>query len=139
MKHVIENIAEDNGWAVFYGRTDFHNLYDGEDDDKILIFLDPIAIDKTFDNVTERVDGLYYTAKMLISVSSNLDTADYQTRYDNHIKPLVDNAFKIITEHFECNFRYSITSYSILEVINSGDYNVDGIAVNMKVRDYEPY
>ena len=135
MKDFIKQIAESNGWGFSYGREDFHNLYDGLDDDIPVIFLDPVKFRESF-NERGRVDFVEYDIKMLVSVSSNFNECDYETRYDNYILPIAAGAYKTIKNAFKCSPDTFVKSSNATEVINSGDFNVDGLAITLVVKSY---
>lgn len=134
MKDILKEICKAQKWGFTYGRDDFLNLYDGVDDrSKIIMFLDPLSFTDDL-NVRSITESRNHQVKFLLSVSSDFDEPDYEVRYDKYIKPLVTPALELIKNTFKCSIDYTITSLSAVEVINSGDFNVDGLAVTSVIR-----
>lgn len=134
MKDLIKNIAEANGWGFTYGRADFHNLYDGYDDGGIILFLDPLSSDE---QIGERgnTEAVNWSGSLLLCMSSNLNEQDYETRYETYIGPLTSGAWDTLKMALRCEANYSLISARTTEVINSMDFNVDGLSVSFVIRE----
>lgn len=135
MKELLESVATSNNWGFSYGREDFHNLYKGLNVNTPLMFLDPIISD---DDINERgrTESINWSGQFLISVSSKISEKDYETRYAKYIKPIAAPAVKLIKDFFKCQNDYSIIKWRATEVINSGDFNADGLAISFLIRQY---
>lgn len=129
MKDKLKAIATANSWGFTYGRSDFYNLYDGVPDGSVLMFLDPLS---SSDILGERgnTEAISWSGKFLLSMSSNIDEIDYEERYTKYIGPITAGAFKAFKAALRCERDYVIKSITSTEVINSGDFNVDGLAVS---------
>ncbi|AGO47828.1 hypothetical protein Phi46:1_gp17 [Cellulophaga phage phi46:1] len=137
MKDFLENLAEINGWGFDYGRQDFLNLFDGTHDEKIHIACDPIKIDRTY-TPAGTVESVSNTCSFLIGLSSDYDEENYKYRYDNYIKPLLDEKLKIIENGVRCSGNMEIVSLGSIEVVNSNlfDFNFDGLLINCVIKIY---
>lgn len=135
MKDTFTTIANSNNWGMLYARRDFQNLFDEEpEEQKVYLFLDPIKRGKTFGDYNQ-VTSKTYTGSFMLVMSSNLDEIDYQTRFDKYIKPIINKAESIILEYIRCNTDIVINSYDSTEVINTLDYNTDGIVVSFSASE----
>lgn len=126
MYEFLKEIAVDNDWVFEYSRTDYQNLTNDIENDKIYFFVDPIIIDSKFsDSGTE---SKTYSGRIMILVSSDVDE-DYNYKYENHIKPLIENTSGIIKNNFSCS-DFELMKFQTTEVINLFDSNLDGILIN---------
>ena len=133
MYEIIKYLCDYNNWGFTYARTDFQNLYDMEEIPfKPLIFLDPIQITEEFDEYNT-VNKTNYNGSFMVLVSSDLDAIDYDTRYQNHIKPIIDNTLETLKQGVKCDGKNSINSWRVIEVINVLDFNGDGVAVTFNI------
>jgi hypothetical protein len=48
MYNFLKNLATLNLWAFEYSRSDFQNLFDDMEYEKVHLFIDPITTDTTF-------------------------------------------------------------------------------------------
>lgn len=128
MKDVIKSIAEANGWEFVYGRSDFHNLYDGLDNGAIVLFLDPL---QSSDQLGERgnTEAVNWSGSFLLCMDSDIDEGGYEDRYDKYIGPITGGAEKIFKNAIKCMPDYTITSWRATEIINSMDFNADGRSI----------
>lgn len=137
MKDFIENFASENGFIFEYGRTDFLNLYDGDhDSDAVFLFLDPLSSSKSYGQ-GGTVDSISWSGYFLLCKSSSLNEEDYNYRYENYIKPMIEETLLKFEKALRCSLDYTIESLSTTEVINSDalDFNFDGVSVNFTIRE----
>jgi hypothetical protein len=125
----FKNIAEFNGFAFEYSRSDYQNLYDEMTTDIIHLFVDPIIIDSTFSDSGHETKT--YSGKFMLLVSSDIDE-DYKQKYLDNIKPIIDSAIQVVKDDLRCA-DYDISKFQTLEVINLFDFNLDGVLVNYNV------
>jgi hypothetical protein len=131
MYEILKNICTTNNWIFNYARRDFQNLYDGEEqvgDSTPLVFLDPVQITENNDeyNVDESTT---YEGSFMVLVSSDFDEIDYDTRYQEYIKPVIKSTLKDIKDGIICDGKLSIQTWRIIEIINAFDFNADGVVI----------
>lgn len=126
MYEFLKNIANANDWIFEYGRPDYLNVADDIEVDKTYLFLEPIQIDSKFSDSGNEIKS--YSGKFMLLLSSDIDE-DYLTKYENYIKPLIDDSLMKIKDSFACS-DFQINSFKTLEVVNLFDGNVDGLLVN---------
>lgn len=137
MKEFLENIAKSKNWYFEYGRSDFHNLYDNDDNSVFKMFLDPVV---ESDEITElgNLKSKTFEGRFLLLMKSELDgvydtqekTEASKGKYEMHVKPCkeeVEGLRKQITCH------YQIKVWRVMEVINMLDVNADGVLVTFKI------
>ena len=132
MREILSTIATANGWEFEYARRDYHNLYDELEAGQICLFLDPVAKTVNFGDYNEEVSSTQ-SGSFLILTASDVDDETYNTKYVDHIKPLLDDTLALLYSSIACDGEVQITSWSVSEVINLFDYNLDGILVNFSV------
>ncbi len=133
MYDILKDIAEANNWVFNYGRRDFDNLFNEEEQtDTAYIFLDPVKITDV-DNEAGVTEGKRYSGSFLFVRSSSLDEESYEYRYENYIKKILDENVLTIKNTLICNDDVIVESWAITEVINIFDYNFDGIIVDYQV------
>lgn len=130
MYEILENISEDNNWRFVYARKDYQNLYEEVDKDQIHLFLDPVKTATDFNERNQPIKTTYSGSFMLL-VDSDFDE-DYGVKYQKHIKPLFDDAIKVINEAVRCE-DMDINSWGTTEVVNLYDQNLDGLIVTYSV------
>lgn len=133
MYEFLKEIAIENDWVFEYSRTDYQNLINDIEPDKIYFFVDPITIDSKFSDSGR--ESKTYSGKIMLLVSSDVDE-DYSDRYENHIKPLIDNSSEILKDAFSCS-DFELLKFQTIEVINLFDSNLDGILINYVA--FNPY
>ncbi|MDI9257280.1 hypothetical protein [Flavobacterium sedimenticola] len=134
MFETFKNIADSNNWYFEYGRQDYHNLYqDVTSGGTIHFFLEPIITDSIFSD--SGYETLTYSGKFMLFVSSDVDET-YTDKYNNHIKPIIENSLKTVKNSLLCN-QFDINKFQVLEVINVFDTNVDGVLVNYSLKSTE--
>lgn len=131
MEEILRNIAQVQGWSYLYGRSDFQNLFDSDTQD-VTMFVDPIEVEDEFNEagVTEKT---IHSGNFMLLFSSDIDEVDYDTRYQNYIKPLISSAMSEIKKALQCNNNVMIQRWKIVEVINMLDNNGDGIICTFQV------
>ena len=135
MYNLIKEICETNEWVFNYARTDFSNLYDGDEqvgDTTPLVFLDPVQITESFGDMND-LETTNYAGSMMILLSSDLDEEDYDIRYQKYIKPLINTTLNVIKDGIKCDGIYSIITWRTTEIINALDFNADGVIINYSI------
>jgi hypothetical protein len=128
MYDLLKSLAQDNDWFFEYSRTDYQNLYDGMEKDKIHLFVDPIIIDSKFSDSGNETKT--YSGKIMLLISSDVGS-DYTTKY-NAIQPLMDGALQFLKAAFICS-EYTFNKFQTIEVINLFDVNLDGLLITYNV------
>ena len=126
----LKNMATVNNWYFEYSRSDYQNLYDGMEINKIHLFADPITIDSVFTDSGNEIKT--YTGKIMLLVSSDVDET-YKTKYESHIKPLILSSTAIIKQSILCDDTIEINKFQTVEVINLFDVNLDGVLINYSI------
>jgi hypothetical protein len=134
MYDLLKAIAVANSYSFIYGRADYQNLHDELETGLEYIFLDPVVIDEQFDEFN-RVEASTYSGSFMILVSSDIDKGDYDARYIDEIKPIIDGALVIIKEALKCGGSVDFNSWRQVEVINLFDYNLDGVTVTYNITE----
>lgn len=130
MYDLLKSIAENNDWVFEYGREDFLNLNNNMEPNKIYLFVQPIEIDSRFSDVG--IESQTFNVKLMLVIPSNLSET-YQFRYENYIKPLLDDSKKLIIDGINCN-NLDIQFLKTIEVINYFDFNADGLIINLSAK-----
>ena len=134
MYEILKAIATEKGFPFMYARKDFQNLFDEvEVKNKTHIFLDAVEQEEVSNdnNITE---AIIYSGRFMLVYSSDIDEQDYDTRYQNYIKPILDGDLKTIKEMIRCGYEVTFNQWKTIEVINALDYNFDGIIVNFNIK-----
>lgn len=133
MKEILEAFALAQGWFFDYGRMDFQNLTDIQEQKNVShLFLDPVEINKNR-NDSQQVESISYSGTFMILYSSDIDEESYNKRYEDYIKPIITGQVELIEDNLICEHESNIEQWKIVEVINVFDYNFDGIMVSYKV------
>ncbi|MBP0904842.1 hypothetical protein ACFSKN_04755 [Mariniflexile gromovii] len=93
--------------------------------------VDPIKIVTNFDEYGSK-ESTDYSGSFMLVKSSDIDE-DYNTHYQNYIKPIINTSTDIIADYIKCDTDFSIDSWSTIEVINVLDYNFSGVIVNYSI------
>ncbi|WP_067151027.1 hypothetical protein [Pseudotamlana agarivorans] len=135
MYEIFKNISIVNDWIFQYARQDFQNLYDSDELTKVHLLVDPIKILTNFDDYggAESTD---YSGSFMLVKSSDIDE-DYDTHYQNYIKPIINDSTDIIKNYVKCETNFTLVSWSTIEIINALDYNFSGVIVNYTISDNE--
>ena len=136
MYELLKEISETNNWFFTYARPDHQNLFDEDEinDNDLLVFLDPVKIDESF-NDFGAVESIKYSGSFMLVVSSDYDEESYEYRYINYIKPILDNTLNVIKSSIRCESDLNINNWSTIEVINYLDFNSDGVIVKYVLSD----
>jgi len=132
MYEVIKQIATDSSYGFIYARKDYANLYDEVPTGVVQIFLDPVQITESFGEYNE-VESREYAGSFMVLISSDVEKGDYEKRYLEEIKPILDGALVSIKNNIKCDGNLQINSWRTVEAINVFDYNMDGIVVTYNV------
>jgi hypothetical protein len=125
----LKNVSTDNDFVFEYSRSDYQNLYDGMDNGKVHLFVDPITIDSSFSDSGHETKT--YTGKYMLLVSSDVDE-EYKDKFESNIRPLITNSNQLIKDSILCS-EYQINKFQTMEVINLFDFNLDGVLVNYSI------
>lgn len=133
MYEILKAICVAENWPFTYARKDFQNLFDEAEKVGIPhIFLDPVVIEDVENdmNVTEEK---VYSGNFMILASSDLDK-DYEDRFQEYIKPLIDTAIVKVKESIRCGGEeVTFNLWRSVEVVNVFDYNFDGLIVSYNI------
>lgn len=134
MYDILKEIATANGWAFTYARNDFANLYDEiEVSDKPYIFLDPVTIEDE-NNDMNVLEATIHSGYFMLVMSSEIDDADYNDRYEDYIKPLIEGFAITLKDGIVCGSRnINFNLWKKTEVINAFDYNFDGLIITYNI------
>tara|TARA_R110000822_G_scaffold80896_1_gene192528 strand:+ start:208 stop:624 length:417 start_codon:yes stop_codon:yes gene_type:complete len=134
MYEILKAIAAEqaNQFGFTYARRDFAGLYDEVPTGQVQIFLDPVAISESFGDYNV-VETRQFTGSFMMLISSDVEKGDYNQRYIDEIKPILDTALGTIKTSLKCNNFVSIDVWRTVEVINVFDYNMDGIVVTYQI------
>lgn len=133
MKEILEAIAAEqvlgeNQFGFHYARRDYANLEKDMPIDKVQIFLDPVQITEVFGEYNE-LQSKEYSGSFLVLISSDVEKGDYNLRYTDEIKPILDGAVNVIKDSIRCTAELSIQLWRTTEVINMFGYNLDGVLI----------
>jgi len=135
MYNTLKQISTDNDYVFLYARNDYQNLFNEiEEVNKPHIFLDPVQTSTTFDE-TGGDDVKTYSGSFMILLSSDIDVEDYDTRYQDYIKPVVTGATETIKNAIRCSSELEIQVWQSVEVINVMDYNFDGVIITYQLTE----
>ena len=130
MYNFLQNLAELNLWFFEYSRSDYQNLFDDMEYEKIHLFVDPITTDSLFSASGFEVET--YTGKMMLLISSDVDET-YLEKYNDNIKPLINGALATLKQTLICS-DFEVIKFQTTEVINLFDTNLDGVLITYSVR-----
>lgn len=132
MYEILQAICTAEAWPFVYARKDFQNLFDEIEKKQVPhLFLDPVIIEDV-ENDMNVVEAKVFSGDFMILVSSDIDE-EYNARYQNHIKPLIDSAIVKIKDSIRCGHKVTFNTWRTVEVINAFDYNFDGLIVSYNV------
>lgn len=133
MKEILELLAAAQGWSFDYGRTDFHNLFNEVETDVLHLFLDPVERSKVR-NDSGNIEEYVYSGNMILLLNSDIDEGgDYNFRYTEYIKPILEGHIETIEEDLICGNEATIKEWKEIEVINMFDQNLDGVIITYRV------
>lgn len=128
-------------WNFDYGREYWQNLgdyaYDAElafvDRQKYLLLLWKDREFKLNDNGS--IQGYRFDGEMILLVRSKISDADYNYKYETHIKNLESQTEKLFNAFSDCD-GWLIRSWKEVEVSNEFDTNMDGLKIRFTI-EYE--
>lgn len=133
MYEIIKAIAAANNWPFTYARKDFQNLFDGTEQLNVShIFLDPVETEYK-PNDTNIDESKVYSGHFMILYSSGIDEQDYDTRYQNYIKPIITGDLETLKDSIRCDYDVEFNLWKTTEIINALDYNFDGLIVTYNI------
>ena len=134
----LKEISEANGWHWNYGLGHWQNLGDYETDSELpfvdrkkyflLLWKDAV---KKFDEYGTCIETSF-DGEFFFGVRSSIDAADYNTKYDIHIKNLEVELEKFLDGISICD-EFTIVSWKATEVENEYDTNLDGLKVKFMI------
>ena len=134
MYEILKAIATANNWPFMYARRDWRNLYEDIERKGVNhIFVDPVTTKKSKGDmgVTESIT---YSGSFLILRDSDLDDDNYEFRYTEYIKPILDEDLEEkIEDILRCEHEAKLDMWEITEVINITDHNLDGVLVTYSI------
>lgn len=136
MYDILKTVSAAEGWTFIYARRDHSNLFNEVETGAVHLFLDPVEITENIGDYDELVSSTYAGTFMLL-ISSDIDDSDYEQRYIDKIKPILDGAVETLRSALICNSSVKIVSWRKVEVINMLDYNMDGIIVTYSLTENE--
>lgn len=133
MYEILKAICLAEDWSFTYARTDFQNLFDEVEKVGVPhIFLDPVVIEDV-ENDMNVIEEKVYSGSFMILASSDLDK-DYEDRFQEYIKPLIDTAIVKVKESIRCGGEVvTFNLWRSVEVVNVFDYNFDGLIVSYNI------
>lgn len=129
MYEFLKLLADNNEWVFEYSRTDYQNLFEVMEQNKLHLFVDPIVIDSTFSD--SGFETKSYNGKLMILLSSDLDET-YSDKYNNYIKPIIEQSVELLKGNLICS-DYEINKFSSTEIVNLFDSNLDGVLINYNI------
>ena len=133
---VFNSYADSLDWNFTYGNKENQNLMQSDMEDGLIYFLlDPV----TRNVLTSPYGGrgaTEFTGSFMLVVKSDLDntyngTSTKVGKYEKNINPLLTK-LELIKDIIECD-NYTIENWSVVDVINALDVNLDGIIVTYKI------
>nr|WP_314558454.1 hypothetical protein [uncultured Capnocytophaga sp.] len=136
MREILQDVANNNGWAFEYGRQDYNNL-EGQAGKDFYLYVDVPEESVLFDEYAVPIAHTYAGRFMLLKHSdfdrvydSQMDGNADDGKYEMYIKPCKGEIMKVVEAL--CG-DYNITSWRVLEVINQLSNNFDGVLVNYQI------
>jgi hypothetical protein len=129
MYEFLKDLASDNDWVFEYSRTDYQNLMNELQMEKVHLFVDPITIDSSFSE--SGFETKSYSGKMMLLLSSDVDES-YQDKYQDYIKPLLTTTLQTLKGSLVCTDA-TFNKFQSTEVINLFDENLDGLLINYNI------
>jgi hypothetical protein len=133
--NLIKKIAEENSWTFSYGSGAWQNLADHKsefrkdfEDRKVHCLLYTVTKNEVY-NDFGGLDSETYSCVLLMGVSSNFNDKDYNFKWENNLKPMIDTRIRILKAGLsDCS--YALTGgLSQKEFSNLFDNNLDGITL----------
>lgn len=128
----IKKVCEDNGWTFTYGAGEWLNLSDNPseyrkpfEDRTIHGLLHNVVTTESY-NDFGGLDSTSHRCSFMLGVTSDFNDPDYNHKWENNIKPLIDSKYSIFINAINgCD--YKITGQlTRTEFSNLFDNNLDG-------------
>ena len=127
MYEALKAIAAAYGWPFEYGRSDFQNLFKEVEQKSVShLFLDPVQVED-IDNDLGVTEQQIQSGSFMLVYSSDIDEIDYDTRYQQYIKPVLIGDMETLKHEIRCGHNVTFGKWQTVEVINMFDYNFDGV------------
>lgn len=137
---ILRTKTESIGWVFHYGRADFQNLIetDNENDKKWYFFLDPISTENTNPSLVINTGNYMILSKSdLDQVYDNQQEVNpNQGKFRLNILPkkqYIKNEFRNL---LECQGNLEVTKSITTDIINFFDDNLDGVLVNFTITQF---
>lgn len=138
----IKSIIDTNGWEFLYGDKATQNLMNGEISSTPNFFLLPVEKAGQLNDYNKPTFDTW-TISFLLCKKSDLDGGTsaeegkdyYYEKWLNNIKPFYRQLVDEFISSFVCLEQYTITTTKTVEIINSMDWNVDGLFVTLTVKE----
>lgn len=131
MYTILKAVCTANSYPFTYARKDFQNLYDDVETADPHVFLDPVVVEEVYNDYDQLIERRY-SGTFMVLVSSNHDVVDYDEKYQNNIKPLLDGAVQTIRHELNVEDWIDITQWRKTEVIDVFGYGFDGVIVTFQ-------
>lgn len=133
MNEYLENLANENNWGFKYSTKSYANLNTTSNPliTGINLIVEPITINSKFDVMGN--ETMSFQGALSLLIPSDYDDTGYESRYENYIKPIIDEGVSVLKKRWGCD--YTINSFSSTEVIKLFDRNMDGIYVKYVVTE----
>ena len=136
---LIKDICTTNDWSFNYGSGDWLNLSDSKSefrkpfsDRKIHALLYTVSSNITFNDFGGE-DNTTHNCILLLGVSSNFNDKDYNKKYEENLKPLLESKLSILKDGLNsCEYKLS-GSMSVKEFSNLMDNNLDGLNLEFTI------
>lgn len=140
---VFETYADSYGWQFSYGNKYNQNLLQSDlVGGRVYMILDPVTRVRAHSQYGGTGDSTF-TGSFLLVVKSTIDQVYHnqqndfvppvEGKYNQNIKPLLTTEIIKLENELDCS-AYEITNWSIIDVVNALDINVDGILVTFGVK-----
>tara|TARA_R110000772_G_scaffold239263_1_gene351313 strand:- start:30 stop:461 length:432 start_codon:yes stop_codon:yes gene_type:complete len=136
---LVKQICTANGWTYSYGAGDWLNLNDFKSEYRkdfenrtVHCLLYTVEKSESY-NDFGGLDEINYTLSIMLGVTSDFNSKDYNSHFENYIQPLIDTKVSILKNGLStCN--YSITgNVSEKEFSNLFDNNLSGVILEINV------
>ncbi len=137
---VLEDHCDTLKWSFSYGNVSNNNLLVSDlDADRVYLLLDPVTRLKAKSPFGG--DGeVTFNGSFMLLVKSDIDKVYHNQlsvdssagKYECSIKPLLEIQLQKLEDLIGCS-NYQITNWSIIDTINAGDFNGDGVIVTYSI------
>ena len=138
---LIKDICTTNEWEFSYGSGEWLNLKDSKsefrkpfEDRRIHALLYTVSSNISFNDFGGE-SGTSYNCILLLGVSSDFNSRDYNKKYEENIKPLLESKLSILKDGLNsCDYKLS-GSMSVKEFSNLMDNNLDGLNLEFTIEE----